>query len=245
MLTLAVIAVGVAGIASGVAVIDASHTFVVVASGVAAPVSLGISILALMTSRQQARYSELSTANAYLPVLLPVHDALPVSPDANKDRCYPAIKAFTIPVSSPSLNVFMVDRDNHHAVLHLRNVGRGPAILVSSELQDHKGRRAGLVGNPVIGPDRDEKYSATMPNGATAPVVSTTPRSDYLNILWHDLLNGNETRERTFFVCVEYRSMLPGSRTDVMEAVYDPHDTGRWHVELPGREGKREILAWD
>jgi hypothetical protein len=239
MLTVAIVAVAVVGIAIGLALVDTGRTFVVVAGGVAALVSLGISILALMTSQQQARYSELSTANAYLPVLLPVHDALPVSADANPDRCYPAMKAFTIPVGSPSQSVFVMDRGKHQAVLHLRNVGRGPAVLVSSELQDHAGRTAGLAGNPVIGPDRDEKYSATMPNGAAAPLASATIQSDCLSALWHDLLSSNETKERTFFLRVEYRNMLPGSRTEVMEAVYDPHGTGRWQVELPSQEGKR------
>jgi hypothetical protein len=237
-LTVAIVAVGVVGIAISLEFAGAGRTFVVVAAGIAALVSLGISILALMTSQQQARYSELSTANAYLPVILPVHDASPVSTDTNPDRCYPAMKVFAVPVGSPSQNVFVMDRSKHQAVLHLRNVGRGPAVLASCELQDHAGRTAGLVGNPVIGPDRDEKYSATMPNGIAAPVASTTIRSDCLSTLWRDLLSSSETKERTFFLRIEYRSMLPDSRADVMEAVYDPHGTGRWHVELPSQEGK-------
>lgn len=235
MMAVAIVAFGAVGIAIALALIGTGGTFVTAAGGVAALISLGISILALMTSRQQARYSELSTTNAYLPVLLPVHDALPVSADANPDRCYPAMKAFTIPVGSPSLNVFVLDRSRHQAVLHLRNVGRGPAVLVSSELQDHAGQTANLIGNPVIGPDRDEKYSATMPSGMTTPRASTAIRSERLNALWHDLLSSKHTKERTFFLRVEYRSLLPRPRTELMEAVYDPQGTGRWHVELPSQ----------
>jgi hypothetical protein len=217
----------------GLALVGDARTFVVISSGIAAPLSLGISVLALMTSRQQARYSELSTANAYQPVVLPVHEAVPVSSDTNRpERYYPAIRAFTIPAVSPSEGVFVVDRRTGQAVLHLRNVGRGPAVLVSSELQDHAGRRAKLIGNPVIGPDRGERYCAAMPDGMAAPADGCGPRSAVLCSLWDSLLADHETKERAFFLRVEYRSMRPGAESDVVEAIYDPQGTGRWLVDL-------------
>jgi hypothetical protein len=99
-----------------------SRAFIVVADGLAAPASLVISMFALIISRsqalssrrqvdyardqtryagEQARLAALASAYAYRPVLLPVHDAVPVKIESSAEPQYPAQTAFTVPANAP------------------------------------------------------------------------------------------------------------------------------------------------
>jgi hypothetical protein len=225
--------------------------------GLAAPLSLVISIVALIMSGsqtlsarrqaeyaraqtryagEQARLAALATANSYRPVLLPVHDAVPVEIDASAEPYFPALDAFTVPERSAGESVFLVDARQRRATIHIRNVGAGPAVITRGFLSDYAGRRGELEGNPAIGPDDEERFSVTTAAHDVRPSDFTGPSSADLRTVWQELVADPRYRDRVFLLAVHYVGLAPGGEVDVMEAVYDPRGTGRWRTSIQNEE---------
>jgi hypothetical protein len=226
-------------------------------AGLAAPLSLIISVTALLMSGsqtlsarrqaeyartqtryagEQARLAALATANSYRPVLLPVHDAVPVQLDPSAEPYFPALDAFAVPDRSAGQSVFLVDARQRRATIHIRNVGSGPALVTRGLLFDHLGRRGELQGNPAIGPGDDERYSVTIAAHDVPVGDFTGPSRPDLRTVWEQLVTDRQCRDRLFLLAVDYAGLAPGVEADVMEAVYDPRGTGRWQTSIQNEE---------
>lgn len=260
---LAILAAVLAGAVAWLALALGSHA-VALLTALVAPASLVISLVALVIARNQAtsarlqadytrdqarytgeqtRLAALATANAYRPVVLPVHDAIPVQIDPAAEPHYPALAPFTVPSRVQSENVFLVDQRQGHALVRLRNVGSGPAILQSSSLFDQRGRCTALEGNLAIAPGGEERYTARM-KAATAPAADFSgPESAALRPLWTELNADRSTRDRVFLLVVRYVSVAPGAEADVVEAIYDPRGTGGWRSVLLERKNPGQLTG--
>jgi hypothetical protein len=240
-----------------IAVTSPWHTFITIATVVAAPASLLISVLALIVSRSQAlsarvqaqyardqtRYSAeqtrlaaLATANAYRPILLPAHDAVPIGATASAEPHYPAIEPFTVPPYATAEGVFLVDPRQRRAVLRLRNVGSGPAILLPSSLTDYSGQAGELQGNPAIAAGEVERYAASVPSPELEAGGFEGPGSPALRLVWADLVSDGQFRERTFLLTLRYHGVAPNAEVEIVEAIFDPRGTGRWRTALTTEE---------
>lgn len=229
------------------------HKFQAVAGGLIAPLALLISLVALTMSAsqtlsasrqaksagdqvrysaEQTRLAALATAYSYRPILLPVHDAVPVQVYHRAEPSYPAVEAFTVAARAPGQAAFLVDGRQGQAEISVRNVGRGPALLLGSSLIDASGRTAELDGNPAIGPDGQERYSATFVLGSTAQRAFVGPQSPRLRVTWQELIDDQRSRERAFVLLIHYVGVAPEARVDTLEAVFDPRGTGGWKVSI-------------
>lgn len=231
-----------------------------VVTAMAAPASLVISILALTVARSQAasaraqaqyahdqvsyaaeqtRLAALATANAYRPIVLPAHDAVPVSAEASGEPHYPSIDAFTVPPRSAPSGVFLVDPLQRLATIRLRNVGSGPAILMPSHLSDNLGRTAELLGNPAIAAGDLQRYTATFPSIPPESEATVCPESPELRTLWSELVTNAQCRERMFLLTLHYLGVAPSAQAETAEALFDPRGTGRWQIVLRKEEEPR------
>jgi hypothetical protein len=116
--------------------------------------------------------------------------------------------------------------------LRLRNVGSGPAILLTSFLLDHSGKRAELQGNPAIAAGEVERYTASMSTSTSTADRFKGPESPSLRAIWGELAADTQCRERTFLLIVHYLGVAPNPEVEMVEAVFDPRGTGRWRTAL-------------
>jgi hypothetical protein len=250
VLGIAVLAAVLVAAGAALALTTRSHAVTLLTDALVAPASLVVSMVALAVARSQAvsaqlqadfageqtRLTALATANAYRPIVLPVHDAVPVQIDPVAEPHYPALVPFTVPDHVQSENVFLFDRRQGDALIQLRNVGAGPAILLPSFLFDHDGRCAGLEGNLAIAPGGEERYTARIALTAGANTEFGGPDSPALRPLWAELSADRLARERVFLLVVRYLSVAPGAEADAVEAIYDPRGTGSWRSTLLERQ---------
>ncbi len=258
LLGIAVLAAVLVAAGAALALIARSHAITVLTDALVAPASLVVSVVALAIARNQAvsaqfqvdfardqarytgeqtRLAALAVANAYRPIVLPVHDAVPVQIDPVAEPHYPALTPFTVTSRVQSDNVFLVDRRHGDALVRLRNVGAGPAILLPSFLFDHRGRRAALTGNLAIGPGGEERYTARITADAASAQGFSGPDSAALRPAWTELTADRHARERVFLLVVRYLSLAPEAEPDTVEAIYDPRGTGSWRSALLGKQG--------
>jgi hypothetical protein len=253
LLGIAVLAAVLMAAGATLALIARSHAVTVLTDVLVAPTSLVVSVVALAIARNQAvsaqlqvnfardqarytgeqtRLAALAVANAYRPIVVPVHVAVPVQIDPAAEPYYPALTPFTVPSPVQSDRVFLVDRRQGDALVRLRNVGAGPAILLPSFLFDHRGQRAALTGNLAIAPGGEERYSARIAASGASVEGFSGPDSDALRPVWTELRAERHVRERAFLLVVRYLSLAPGAEPDVVEAIYDPRGTGSWRSAL-------------
>jgi len=212
--------------------------------------SLVISVMALTIAREQAvsgreqvvyaseqvHYAALATLQAYQPILLPLHEAVAVERKEQGEPYHPSREPFTVPTPSISKRVFLVNRNARDAQLIVRNVGRGPAMIVSAMLADNCGRTATLDGNPAIGPDSEEQYIGHLDDSTqhAAPAPGT-----HLAAVWNSLSKQKANNNRVFYLRICYRGVGPLTTVQTLEAVFDPRGTGRWRMESPAPGSER------
>lgn len=221
----------------------------VVLNLVAVLAALYLGVRAYRISALQAEQTTRTITLSRQPLLTPVHEPIGWPRESVKDEWFPAEEPFFIgnadedPAPAPPTLAFTVlveigrgGERIDRALVYLRNVGEGPAMITAARLRSGLGLAGSLAGNTSLGAGGTEAYdcelrgdragSETMAETA-ARWTSDAQQASALLAEWRAA-----DPERLYFLEIEYHDIFGVSTGELtLRSWFDPSGRGRWRVQ--------------
>jgi hypothetical protein len=214
---------------------------------VAVLAALYLGVRAYRISVLQAEQTARTIVLSRQPLLTAVHEPAGWSSESVKDAWFPAEQPFPVSAGAPepqaaaarafSVLVEMTRKGERvdRALVYLRNVGEGPAMITTARLWSGLGLVGGLRGSASVGAGgteaftcelrQDPAFSETMTGTATR-WAADEQEADVLRAEWQ-----SRKPERLYFLEVSYHDIF-GTSTNrpVLRSWFDPCGRGQWRV---------------
>ena len=219
----------------------------VVLNLVAVLAALYLGVRAYRISAFQAEQTARIIVLSRQPLLTAVHEPTGWSSESVKDAWFPAEEPFLISEGAPepssvttrafSVLVEMTRKGERvdRALVYLRNVGEGPAMITTARLWSGQGLVGSLQGGASVGAGgieafncelrHDPAFSETLAETA-ARWAADQQEADVLRAEWQ-----SRKPEGLYFLEIGYHDIF-GTSTDrpVLQSWFDPHGRGQWRA---------------
>lgn len=217
--------------------------------------ALYLGLRAYKISLLQAKQAIKTTVISRQPLLTVIHEPIGWSGESIKDPWFPAEEPFLVvdepqnPIMQPpaarafSVLVEMTRTDERveRALVYLRNVGEGPAMIRTAELRSGLGLVGNLLGNTSLGSGCVEAYSCELRHDRvdadTIAEIADQWAGDWdeaytLAANWR-----SRDAERLYFLEIHYDDIFGASENPrTLRAWFDSSERGQWRT--------RSLLAY-